>query len=54
MALRSCVDLHLGSALGELGRFLSLSEPELLPLDDRENSTELGGFLWNSFSPLPF
>ena len=54
MALRSCMDLNLDSALSELGRFLSLCEPELPLLDDSENSTELGGFLWNSFSPLPF
>lgn len=53
IALRSHLDLSLDSALCSLGRFLSFSEPELPQLDDGENSPELGGFLWNIFSPLP-
>ena len=53
MALRFHLDLSLDSALCNLGRFLSFSEPELPQLDDGDNRPELGGFLWNIFSPLP-
>lgn len=53
MALRSHLDLGLDTALCDLGRCLSFSEPELPQLDEGENRTELGRFLWNIFSPLP-
>ena len=53
MALRSRLDLSLDTALCDLGRCLSFSEPEFPQLDEGENRTELGGFLWNIFSPLP-